>query len=347
MVNILFATNRIKDQADPAAPFGSNVLPAAQKLWCGTAVVEQIDINVPSSGKITNLKDLSQQDFSQVQIDPILTSQNDILVFVHGAANSFADAITRAAYNQTWLAAAGLPNSSFDVIAFTWPARSYVMANIAVDYFDYREDQKAAENSADGFTQFLVQILSLKEKVRAQSRRRINLLCHSMGNYMLGWSVSNFLKTNKLSEPIFDEVVLAAADEVANSFSTANAGRLAKLSELGREITVYYNNNDIAMDLSHILNREYRLGYDGPPNEADTGFFTPAIYEFVDCTGVNDFLSPLVKAPDRSHQYYRQSPTVRKDIVESLAGFTPARLAYDPQTNAYSLFPRSTDHLVA
>jgi hypothetical protein len=47
----------------------------------------------------------------------------------------------------------------------------------------------------------------------------------------------------------------------------------------------------------------------------------------------------VLEAPDRTHQYYRQSPAVRADIAASLAGLTPTRLKYDARANAYSLFP--------
>ncbi len=54
---------------------------------------------------------------------------------------------------------------------------------------------------------------------------------------------------------------------------------------------------------------------------------------------MNDFISTVFEAPDRTHQYYRQSPTVRADIAASLAGLTPTRLEHDARSNAYSLFP--------
>jgi hypothetical protein len=104
---------------------------------------------------------------------------------------------------------------------------------------------------------------------------------------------------------------------------------------------VYFDNDDIAMALSHIANQDFRLGYDGPPNAADTGFFSRNVYEFVDCTGVNDYISTIIDAPDRSHQYYRQSPTVRADILTVFAGAVPVRHAYDAAANTYSLFRRS------
>ncbi|HYB11156.1 MAG TPA: alpha/beta hydrolase [Alphaproteobacteria bacterium] len=342
MAGILFATNRQQLPATGAGlpAFGDDALPPnPNNLLCATATVQGIDITKPSSGNIAAMTPISQGAFAAGDIDPLITSKNDILVFVHGAANSFSDAITRAAYNQAWLAAAGLPSASsnFDLICFTWPARSYAFWNIVGDFVDYRHDQDEAQKSAYHFGIFLDQLHALGQRI---GNRRLNLLCHSMGNYMLGGAVEQWF-SNKATPPppLFDEIVLAAADEIASSFSTPNGGRLSNLWRLGREITVYYNNDDVLMHVSHIANQNFRLGYDGPPNKADKHFFSPNVYEFVDCTGVNDFISPLSDAPDRSHQYYRQSPKVRADIAAGLAGLMPVRPKYDPIANVYSLFP--------
>ena len=334
MVDVLFATNRVRS-ADPLSPFGSSDIAADNTLYCGVATVDEININASSSGRITKVDQLVQGNFNPEHLAPILGSTNDILVFIHGAANDFSDSITRAAYNQSWLAASGLANSAFDVITFSWPATRYTLANIPGDYFDYLSDQNAANKSAAQFGMFLNQIAALRSEVDQLGTKRINLLCHSMGNLMLAAAVPTFLQMSNTNDVIFDEIVLAAADEISTTFSSANRGRLAQLAQIGREITIYSARDDVAMALSHIVNRNYRLGYNGPPNEADTEFFSSAIYEFVDCTGVNDYISSDI---DRSHQYYRQSPTVRKDIVESFAGFTPTRPKYDPAANVYSLF---------
>ena len=339
MPNVLFATNRARlpDTAAGLPDFGDTALPSTQDaLLCATATVSDIAIDQPDAGNIVAISEITQGGFAAGDLAPVLASQNDVLVFVHGAANSFKDGITRAAYNKEWLGHAMIDgvSSVYDVVAFTWPARSYVIANIVGDLVDYRHDQTEAEASAFHFGLFLQQMQALRARI---GNRRLHLLCHSMGNYMLGAAVEAIFAGNTApATPLFDEVVLAAADEIATTFSTPNGGRLANLWRLGREITVYFNNDDILMAISHIANQNFRLGYDGPPNAADTGFFSPNVYEFVDCTGVNDYISDEV---DRSHQYYRQSPTVRTDIVMTLGGATPVRLKYDAAANVYSLFP--------
>jgi esterase/lipase superfamily enzyme len=87
---------------------------------------------------------------------------------------------------------------------------------------------------------------------------------------------------------------------------------------------------------SPFVNNALRLGYDGPTEKSALKVFPTGVYEFVDCTGVNDYLSD---APLVSHQYYRESPTVRADIIATLARAVPKRLKYDAGANVYSLFP--------
>ncbi len=342
MTNVLFATNRHQRQPSKSGlpHFNDECLPANPgNLVCASASVAGIDINAPSSGTIKAISPLMQGAFADQDLTPILNSKNDILVFIHGAANSFGDAITRAAYNQAWLAQAKLPagaNRNFDIIAFTWPSRPYLLADIVGDFVDYRHDQHQARASAYHCCALMDLLYAFRGRI---GNRRLNLLCHSMGGYMLAGAVQLWFSNHTgPSTPLFDEVVLAAVDEPATTFSTANGGRLSELWRLGREITVYFNNDDIAMGLSHFANQDYRLGFNGPPNKADKGFFSTNVYEFVDCTGVNDFISSLLDAPDRSHQYYRQSPKVRADISAAFAGLTPVRPKYDPKGNVYSLF---------
>ncbi len=337
--SILFATNRRQVAVSPAGivSFDDQVQPQnAQALSCGSVEVNGSDIQSLSYGTIGAMSKLTKGGFDPGAIAALGKSKNDVLVFVHGAANSFADSVTRGAYNKTWLAAAKLPRCNFDTIAFSWPSRSYQYWNIFGDLTDYRHDQMQAAASAYHFGLFLQQI----QKVRAAiGKRKLNLLCHSMGNYMLGAAVEAWAKANpNPAQPLFDSAILAAADEPATTFTAPNNGRLHALRKLAKRITIYFNYDDVLMQLSHIANSDYRLGYDGPPNKADKTFFDPAVYSMVDCTGVDDYIVSIFAQPDRSHQYYRQSPAVRLDIAQTLSGAAPHRLRYDSKANVYSLF---------
>jgi esterase/lipase superfamily enzyme len=336
--SILFATNRrlggtvngittFDDRAQDQDP---------NALTCGSVEVTDIDIASPNHGFIDKMSKLTSGSFDQGAIDALAHSTNDVLVFVHGASNSFEDAITRGAYNKVWLGAAKLHRTNFEVVAFSWPGRTYEYWNIFSDAEGYRHDQSEAQASAFPFGLFLQQVQRIRQVI---GNRKLNLLCHSMGNYMLGGAVEAWARANPAAPgPIFDTAILAAADEVATTFTTPNNGRLCTLKKLAGRITVYFNYDDVLMHLSHLANCDYRLGYDGPPNKADLKVFDPPVYNMVDCTGVDDYISSIFDQPDRSHQYYRQSPTVRLDIAQTLSGASPRRPRYDSKANVYSLF---------
>lgn len=237
-IDVLFATNRevgadvngmptFSDEA--ASPPGNPV-----DLVCAVATVSGIDARDAAKGQIERISGLCRGGFNQEQLAPLLRSDKDILVFIHGADNSFKDAITRAAYNKTWLALSGLvnngENADFDVIAFTWPGRSYGDANFLLgeldpigDYIDYRHDQQQARLSPFHLALFLKEIEAVR--ARLEDGRRLNLLCHSMGNYALAGAVESlFRQAEAPARPIFDRILLAAADEPATSFAAPGGG---------------------------------------------------------------------------------------------------------------------------
>jgi esterase/lipase superfamily enzyme len=336
--SILFATNRrLAGTSNGIATFDDQVQDATEQgIICGAVEVTGIDVQSPNHGVIDKMSKLTTGQFDDGAIQALARSSNDVLVFVHGASNTFEDALTRGAYNKVWLSRAKLTNCNFDIVAFTWPARAYAYWDPFSDATDYRHDQQQATASAYHFGQFIKQVQRIRAAI---GTRKLNLLCHSMGNYMLAAGVEKWARDNPgAGTPIFDTAVLAAADEVATSFSTPDNGRLHMLRRLARSITIYFNYDDVLMHLSHLANCDFRLGYDGPPNKSDTTFFDRPTYAMVDCTGVDDYISSIFDQPDRSHQYYRQSPTVRFDIAQTLIGRPPSRPRYDATANVYSLF---------
>jgi esterase/lipase superfamily enzyme len=340
--DILFATNRTPtgNGPDGVPTFGDSALdPTPGNLICGVAAVDGIDPDDASSGRITGISELNHGAFTPTALAPVLASTNDILVFVHGTDNSFTDAVTRAAYNSAWLARgnAASGNVGIEVMLFTWPTRSYGdYIDLFADHADYDADQQQARLTPYAFRLFIDQLRLLQAQM---GKRKLHMLCHSMGNYMLGYAVGQlFALDAQPALPRFEEIILAAADEDFHSLHMADGTRLSGLWRLGREITVYYNNDDTLMALSQspVVNGVQRLGYAGSPDKTDLQTFPTNVYEFVDCTGCNDYLSD---APLVSHQYYRESPTVRADIVATLAGAVPKRPPYDAAGNSYPLFP--------
>ena len=115
---------------------------------------------------------------------------------------------------------------------------------------------------------------------------------------------------------LFDEALLAAADEIYNSFDFLPSGSFSGLERLAKRISTYSSQVDAVLKLSMAVNLgAKRLGQDGPHNRADTARFPPSEYRMVDCTGFRDYGFGLAS----SHQYYRRSPVVRTNIANTMA----------------------------
>jgi esterase/lipase superfamily enzyme len=138
-----------------------------------------------------------------------------------------------------------------------------------------------------------------------------------MGNWALQAAIESWFAHGNGGANLFDEALLAAADEIYNTFEFLPFGRLSALDRLARRISTYASDGDAVLKLSMALNLgAKRLGQDGPHDRFDTNRFPPSRYRVVDCTGFHDYEINLAS----SHQYYRRSPAVRADIASTMSG---------------------------
>lgn len=313
---VYFATNR-KPTAAPQF-YGADPVPLVPDgLVFAEATVTGTDIADQNSGAIQSIANLATGTFSADMRTALTNSPRNLLVFVHGFANSFVDAIKRAAYNRLWLAQSGLAAADMDLLAFTWPSDGALIA-VPPHFPDdaYLADQGRASKSGYHLAHFLNELAALTSGFAAG--RKVVLLAHSMGNWALQAGVEAFFYQEPPPLLQFDEAILAAADEVATTFQAPGGGRLSDLPKLARRISVYSHERDVAMYLSMAVNHNERLGKDGPDRKTDQALYPPAIFRSVDCTGVTDYnwLDPI----DATHQYYRRSPIVRGDIARLIGG---------------------------
>lgn len=317
---VYFATNRnVTDPSDwttyGTAMAGAPSDPGA--LTYGAAFVDGTQLGVEDSGRITAIEPAAGSGFGPEMQADILGAGKGILVFIHGFANSFLNGISRAAYNQAWFKASGVPAADTTVIAFSWPSLGELLA--APPHLlpqDYWTDQIQAGRSGGHIAKFLAEIAPLLRQTR-QAGRRCTLLAHSMGNYALQAGVEAWFQEHA-AESLFDAALLAAADERWTSFEAPIGGRLSRLPELAAAISVYDSVRDVAMAASFAANGIQRLGLLGPAHREDAARFPPGRFRTVDCAEVWDY--PLSVPLDASHQYYRRSPKVRADIAAILAG---------------------------
>lgn len=320
MTTVYFATNR---RPDPNAPsgFGAEIVANDEaKVTYAVADVTGIALPDENSGTIASIADKSAGMFSDAASQAIIGGGKNLLIFIHGFANSFEDAIKRAAFNREWFAAEGDTAGDTTVIAFTWPSAGELIAappNFPTEA--YLADQTQAGKSGFHLAHFLYVLDQLRLRYKqANPQGRVFLLAHSMGNYALQAGVQFWYDARQANDLMFDEAFLAAADEVADSFTRPNGGRLSNLPNLARRISIYYSHRDVAMFFSTAINGNARLGYDGPDDKHNTTKYPTGKFRDVSCTNVADY--DWNNPPDASHQYYRRSPMARADFVKIMGG---------------------------
>ena len=263
MATVYFGTNR--RQTGPLS-FGAVMGPLDRTgLICAEATVEGVTLENADSGRITVIAHETATGFAPSTRQAILGSGKDLLIFIHGFANAFDNAISRAAYNRDWFASSPVATADTTVIAFTWPSEGALIA--APPHFlgdAYRADQARAGASGVHPAWFLEEIKSIRDEAKQQNpRRRVVLLAHSMGNYVLAAGVQAWFTTRDPTA-IFDHAALAAADEIDKSFEMPSGVRLSRLPELSGGASVYYSLRDVAMYLSQAINLTEQLGFRRP-----------------------------------------------------------------------------------
>lgn len=313
---VYFATNRtVTGDGTAVADYGDTVVPPMDptQVTYAAAFVDGTDVATMSAGRVVGIEGVTRGGFGADAAGDLSAPGRNILVFVHGFDNTLEDALTRAALNRAWMAASGDAVADMTVVAFCWPSLGRLVDPPFLPS-DYLRDQGVAGQSGVHAMDFLSRLQPLLDKAAATGARRV-LLCHSMGNWVLQAAVESWFRHGQGAATLFDEAILAAADERFDSFGFPAPGRLSNLADLVGRVSIYFSGSDAILAVSALANWGLRrLGQDGPYHQADPVRFPPDRFRMVDCTTRRDFdWGPL-----SSHQYYRLSPWVRGDIVSIL-----------------------------
>ena len=234
--------------------------------------------------------------------------EQDALVFIHGFNVSFTDALAAGSLLARDVRRKG---KLLDVIVLSWPSDGEAVPFMS--YYSDREDARASGPSvARAFLKLLEYMATLTAEERC--RRRLHLLTHSMGAYVLRHAVGALrAKDPKSLVRIFDQIMLAAPDEDDDTFESDEKLRL--LPRLGNQVTVYFNPRDKALTISDVTKgNPDRLGSEGP-RMVD---LIPKKVVLVDCRNVAGHAQPLIE-----HSYYIRSRAMADDIGAVLAGAEP------------------------
>lgn len=223
----------------------------------------------------------------------------DTLVFIHGFNVSFTGALEAAALLAQSLNVGGHP---LNLVVFSWPSDGAAVPWMS--YYSDREDARASGPAiARAFLKFRDFVLALNQQDYCQ--RRVHLLTHSMGAYVLRHALQALLAKDQTGlTRLFDQIMLAAPDEDDDAFETD--AKLRQLPRIGRQVTVYFNPNDKGLTVSDKTKANPdRLGSDGP-RLVD---MIPKKVELVDCRVVASAADPFVE-----HSYYIRSQAMSEDM---------------------------------
>jgi len=283
-----------------------------------TSEYEMIDNQYPSdyndvikaldnNSLATNLKGTSNMFFELY--NDMLHSQerSDILVFIHGFANSFQDNLDHIAKLNAIFIKEGSPIKH--IIYISWPTRG----NKVLTYWD---DQKDAEETGrvlarvyDKMYDFFIELFKIHK--RENCNNKIHLAAHSMGNQVLQHMLENI--PNRKIHTMFSEVLLLHSDVKDTVFEKGEA--FTKLEKLAERTHLYIHKSDDALWISRFTkNLNKRLGKRGPRNR---NILNSETY-IVDTSNVKSVESLRQRLWD--HWGYIESKPEINDIIEVLKG---------------------------
>jgi esterase/lipase superfamily enzyme len=315
-----FATNRIYDAAKaefgfvPCDPLGRLL---AGKVTCKAELDPALE---PKAGKpaVAKSEDADQGVLETIQswLQEAARVQGIPLLFTHGFNYSFSDAAARTAALCLWLEAGGAP--PLVPLSFSWPSNGMGSPDA------YLDDQKDAARSGLALARLIAAIAVLRPKTAPV------YMAHSMGARATRFGMQAIAPMLAgLPQPVFRQAFIMAGDDVADVLDQpwrgqspdSSAGALRPLAALARYVTIGVNRDDgVVWAVSGSINKGERLGTRGPLHPEDL----PDNVKVVDYSMVigGKEAKPVPSAEAEmnwiGHQYHRNDPQVRADLVAAL-----------------------------
>ena len=97
MTKVYFATNRVADDPTNSSSYGADILSPGDSgsIIYAVADVEGVNLDKGDFGTLNAISSIHQGNFLPEVQEEIVSAGKNLLVFIHGFANSFTDAITR------------------------------------------------------------------------------------------------------------------------------------------------------------------------------------------------------------------------------------------------------------
>jgi esterase/lipase superfamily enzyme len=203
-----------------------------------------------------------------------------VLVFIHGFNNKFEDSVYRFAQIVNDSRAHSVP------VLVTWPSRGSLFA-----YGYDRESTNYTRNALENLFQYLAKDPDVKE---------VNVLAHSMGNWLALESLRQMAIRNGRLPPKFKNVMLAAPDVDVDVFRS----QIADMGEQHPQFTLFVSRDDRALAVSkRVWGNVSRLGAIDPTQE-------PYKKELADNKIAVVDLTEIKAGDDLHHSKFAESPEI-------------------------------------
>ncbi len=242
----------------------------------------------------TQIADENKQFIDELEARLARTPTKEVFIYVHGFANTFDDAVFRAAELWHFMGRVGVP------IAYTWPSGSSGL-------FAYFKDRESGE-----FTVYhLKRILRLV--IDCPAVERLHIIGHSRGTDVATTAIrelslellgepSDLRKTHKLQT-----LVLASPDLDGEVFLQRFMAE--QLVALPNRMVIYFSPNDLALKASALLFGGNRLG------RLNTSSFTPDVRRKIADFETLELIECNVSGHSSSHDYEFADPAVLSDLI--------------------------------
>jgi TRAP-type C4-dicarboxylate transport system substrate-binding protein/pimeloyl-ACP methyl ester carboxylesterase len=307
-VPIMFGTDRADERAvDPHFRFGGKRGPL---LYGGllAGISSEHPVGDRATMQLGPVELYTKQGFQEELFRRLEhASEKQVLLYIHGYNNSFADAVETAALLAVDMKFQGT------VVVFSWPSGGAIL--------DYLGDEDEVLASRMNFVDFLSSIHDVS------NIERLHVLTHSMGGRLITEAMDWMNGRPNYSNMVYN-LILAAPDIYGSRFELA----FGSMKALSSRVSLYASDNDEALVCSDRL-AQPRAGQAGQniivEPQLDTLDATPAdprTWKNLPCTSVG-------------HSYIVHNPAV-------LGDFQSLVVADIPPARRFRLLPRNKNGLV-
>ena len=304
---VYFATDRQRSNAILGLSF--NAKRARSDISFGTAQIKlkagrRFSDDLIKGTEITEVTTIEDDIFLNATLESIRDSGGDLVVFVHGYNNTFADALMRSGTIAVDLA------DQANVLVYSWPSDGHAVR--------YGYDESSASSSTSNFINFMRQLTDVVPS------ERISIVAHSMGSRLVvGFIESLQIANIDPADQRFANFVFAASDigrleflQVEDSAANPNASALSMFADA---VTIYVSEFDGALGLSSLIHSDIRVGRAARPDMIDDEDMVTIDASLIDPVKL---LKPFPFVT--RHSYVFDKPEGVTDLASVLAGAMPS-----------------------